>query len=57
MLRYRVLRDYRARGQDGNIVVLPAGTTANFSEEHAAWVNRDSPGTLELAEPEPEPST
>lgn len=47
--RYEVLRDYKSRTADGLIVVLSAGTAVNLSEEHASWVERDSPGTLRPA--------
>lgn len=48
-MQYMATRDYRRIGLDlkrGDVVELPAGV--------AEWVNRDSVGTLELFEGEPE---
>lgn len=53
MGRYLARRRYSARGNDGQPLSLMSGTEVDLSEADADWVNRDSPGTLELI-PEPD---
>jgi len=45
MKNYRVVRDYRAHYREEDIVLVE-GATVTLDEETAAWVERDSPGTL-----------
>lgn len=54
MPQYRVNRRYAA-SWNGTRLHYAAGVEVDLPEDLADWVNRDSPGTLALVEPEPEP--
>jgi hypothetical protein len=48
--RYRVKRDYRAFYGD-EAVALVKGSEVEMDEDMAAWIMRDSPGTLTEIKP------
>lgn len=48
MPKYTVNHDYRSV-DNGRPFVFTAGTVVELDSDRAAWVNRDSPGTLEDA--------
>lgn len=53
-----VLRDYNTpRLNGGGPATWVAGDVADLTEDDAAWVNRDAPGTLDDAAPEGAPET
>lgn len=60
-MKWLVLRDYggsRSYCPERPIGPLTKGQVVDLDEDAGAWVNRDSPGVLELwvgPEPEPEP--
>lgn len=55
MPRYVVAHDYESRRDGQQWGPWQAGTGVDLSPEDAGWLNVDSPGVVEVVEPEPIP--